>query len=311
MTLRHRRLAGLLGIVAATLVASLAYGQHSHHAGQAATSDTPGSRRVTMQELHEMGGVPQGWKFTLPGGDAARGREVFANLECYKCHAIKGESFPAAGGDAKNVGPELTGMGGHHPAEYFAESILSPNAVILTGPGYTGPDGRSIMPSFADSISVTQLVDLVAYLKSLTGGNEHDRHAGNSREGLAGPYRVRLVYMMSGDHDHAQGGHAHHAMGAGSGHLMAFITDRESNEPLPYLPVTATIQIAGKPVRTVRLAPMLGGRGFHYGTDVVLPEDTRRITLAIGGTTMAVMGASGERYKMPTTAAFDWEAAPK
>src|SRR2546422_3347053 len=37
------------------------------------------------------------------------------------------------------------------PAEYFAESILSPNAVILDGPGYTGPDGKSIMPSYARS----------------------------------------------------------------------------------------------------------------------------------------------------------------
>src|SRR6266540_5256091 len=65
-------------------------------------------------------------------------------------------------------------MGGMHPAEYFAESILSPNAVILEGPGYSGPDGTSIMPGYADSLSVTQLVDLVAFLKGLTGGgHEH------------------------------------------------------------------------------------------------------------------------------------------
>ena len=125
--------------------------------------------RVTMEELHRHGGVPRGWKFTLPPGDPAKGRQLFADLECYKCHAIEGGGFPSAGGDAKSVGPDLTGMGGQHPAEYFAESMLAPNRVIVLGPGFTGPDGLSIMPSFADSISLAQWVDLVAFLKSLTG----------------------------------------------------------------------------------------------------------------------------------------------
>jgi mono/diheme cytochrome c family protein len=126
-----------------------------------------------MEELHRNGGVPRGWKFTLPGGDAARGRRVFADLECYKCHAVAGGNFPPAGADPNNAGPELTGMGPYHPAEYFAESVLDSNAVIVEGPGYTGPDGRSIMPGYADSMTVTQLVDLVAYLRSLTAGEPH------------------------------------------------------------------------------------------------------------------------------------------
>jgi hypothetical protein len=108
-----------------------------------------------MEQLHQSGGVPPGWKFALPGGDPVKGRQVFADLECFKCHALQGETFPAPGGDAKNVGPELTGMGGQHPAEYFAESILTPNAVIVDGPGFVGPDGQSLMPSYADSLSVT------------------------------------------------------------------------------------------------------------------------------------------------------------
>ena len=92
---------------------------------------------------------------------------------------------------------------------------------------------------------------------------------------------------------------------------MAFITDRESDEPLPYLPVTAMIQGAGKAARTIQLVPMVGGRGFHYGADVSLPADTRKVTLAIGATTMAVMGASAERYKKPTSAVFDWRPDSK
>jgi hypothetical protein len=38
------------------------------------------------------------------------------------------------------------------------------------GPGYTGPDGRSKMPSYADTMTLKQLTDVVAYLKSPQGG---------------------------------------------------------------------------------------------------------------------------------------------
>ena len=325
----------LLALIVVGALVSTLYAEHQpsaqHQHGQTPTSQAPTSqapvsegtavtaptspapRRATMQELHEMGGVPRGWKFSLPsGGDVARGRELFVNLECYKCHNVQGEAFPEVTGDAKYVGPDLSGMGGHHPAEYFAESVLSPNAVIITSQGYTGPDGLSIMPSFADSVSVGELLDLVAYMKSLTDGGNHDHHhAGPRGEAVAGPYRVRLVYAGGGhQHDHHQG-HDHRAASKTSGHLMAFITDRESDEPLPYLPVTAMIQGAGKAARTIQLVPMVGGRGFHYGADVSLPADTRKVTLAIGATTMAVMGASAERYKKPTSAVFDWQPDSK
>jgi chemotaxis protein histidine kinase CheA len=47
------------------------------------------------------------------------------------------------------------------------ESVINPDAVIVEGPGYTGPDGRSIMPSYADRLTVAELLDLVAYLQTL------------------------------------------------------------------------------------------------------------------------------------------------
>ena len=78
------------------------------------------------------------------------------------------------------------GVGNHHPAEYFAESILSPNAIIVDAPGFIGPDGRSIMPSYADSLTVMQLVDLVGFLKSPEGG-----HGGHGGHGSAAPRRAR------------------------------------------------------------------------------------------------------------------------
>jgi mono/diheme cytochrome c family protein len=144
--------------------------QHQHKAEE----KPPPPIRTTMAALHASGGVPKGWKFLMPPGDPARGREAFVTLECFACHAVGGEDFPKSTKRGQEPGPELTGMGGHHPAEYLAESIVNPNRVIVQGPGYTGADGLSKMPDYGDVITVRQLTDLVAYLKSLTGGGMHD-----------------------------------------------------------------------------------------------------------------------------------------
>jgi hypothetical protein len=53
--------------------------------------------------------------------------------------------------------------------------------VIVVGTGYTGADGRSKMPSYAESMTLKQLIDVVAYLKSLTeGGMDHKAHMSGS-----------------------------------------------------------------------------------------------------------------------------------
>ena len=115
---------------------------------------------------HAAHGTPKGWNFTLPKGDPAKGRDVFAKFECYACHQVKGEKFPAPAERSK-VGPELSQMAPLHEAEYFAESVISPSAVIDKGKGYQAADGSSKMPSFNDSMTVQELIDLVAYLRSL------------------------------------------------------------------------------------------------------------------------------------------------
>ena len=142
---------------------------HSGHSQSPPKPEASKPARITMEELHKAGGVPPGWKFSLPPGNVAAGRKVFADLGCHSCHEVKGEQFPPA--EKRDAGPELTGMGSMHPAEYLAEAIVNPNAVIIEEPGFTGPDGLSKMPSFNDDLTVTQLINLVAYLKSLTGGH--------------------------------------------------------------------------------------------------------------------------------------------
>jgi len=162
----------VIGWIVTPLLIGLAVAASAqHHPSQPATEakEPPKSIRTTIDALHRGGGVPPGWKFTLPQGNAAAGRKVFVELGCHSCHEVKGEQFPA--GEKRDAGPELTGMGAAHPAEFLAEAIVNPNAVIIDEPGFTGPDGRSKMPTFNDDMTVAQLIDLVAYLKSLTGGH--------------------------------------------------------------------------------------------------------------------------------------------
>ena len=111
-------------------------------------------------------GTPAGWRFAWPAGDPARGRVIFAKYECFSCHEVRGEPF-AVPKDADKVGPELAAMGPAHQAEYFVEAIINPNAVIEGGKGYEAADGSSKMPSFNDTLTVQELLDLVAYLKAL------------------------------------------------------------------------------------------------------------------------------------------------
>jgi hypothetical protein len=316
--------------VALAAVAALALGplgparaQHAGHGAAAApapaaatpaaaTPAAPAAAKppapVTMEELHRGGGVPPGWKFTLPAGDPKTGRGIFAKLECNKCHEVKPD-FPRAGG-AGDVGSELTGMGGQHPAEYFAQSIVDPNAVIVAGPGFIGPDGRSIMPDYRDSLTFAELADLVAYIKSLDGGghgNQHHPPGPAAREQAAGPYRVRVEYKSGGhDHGHAAPGGTGAAAAKPTGHLMVFVADATTGEPVPYLPVTAVIAAGKAAPRTLRLVPMIGGTGFHYGAGVTLPAGTTKVTLNLGAAALMTMGGAAGRYSKPVTVSFDW-----
>jgi hypothetical protein len=286
--------------------------QHRPEHGTPAADRSAGTgARMTMDELHRAGGVPPGWRFSWPAGDATKGRDVFARLECYQCHEVKGDSFPPVTPDPSRRGPGLAGMGDHHPAEYFAEAILNPNAVVVTGPGHTGPDGRSIMPDYRDSLTLAETIDLVAYIRSLRGGDHAHHPAGAERERVGGPYRVRIDYATGGaghaHHHHHHHGQHQHGGGTGPGaHLMVFVSDAALGEPVPYLPVIARIHTGAAAPRVVKLNPMLGARGFHYGADVTVPDGTTRIVVAIGKPTVALMPATADRFARGAEVSFDW-----
>ena len=88
-------------------------------------------------------------------------------MECFACHKVAGEEVPKRDAKPTEVGPELTGMGEHHPLEYFFESVIYPNRVITQGHGFEGPDRRTTMPNYNHLLTVAEALDLVAYLGSL------------------------------------------------------------------------------------------------------------------------------------------------
>jgi len=126
----------------------------------------PPASRAPAPAPAQVHGTPKGWRFTWPKGDPAKGRDVFRKLECYSCHEVKGERFPGPS-DAARLGPELSAMGPVHPAEYLAEAVINPSAVVERNHGYTAPDGSSKMPSYGEALTLQETIDLVAYLKQL------------------------------------------------------------------------------------------------------------------------------------------------
>ena len=69
---------------------------------------------------------------SLKGGNVENGKEIFVTHavgQCAKCHKVDGD-----GGVA---GPELTGIGSRHDAEYLLESLVAPSAIVVPGYGLT------------------------------------------------------------------------------------------------------------------------------------------------------------------------------
>jgi hypothetical protein len=168
------------------------------------------------------------------------------------------------------------------------------------------------MPSYNDALTLEQWVNLVAYLKSLTGdeghgGHEpqaapgtsagHEMHGGHGghgpeREQTVGEYRVRIDYAEP---------EAEHR----PGYLRVVIADAVTGQPVPYLPVRARIG-AGRAARSVRLAPALDANGPYYAARVVVPDETETVTVFVGAATVRTTGVEQGRYRTSRAASFEW-----
>src|SRR6185369_5368082 len=100
-------------------------------AGGASAQPATAPLHISMEALHAAGGVPPGWQMALRPGDVQGGRQLFFEQGCHTCHVVQGANLPAVTPEQRRNGPELTGMGKHHPPLYFLESIVNPSAVVV------------------------------------------------------------------------------------------------------------------------------------------------------------------------------------
>ncbi|MDN4501850.1 c-type cytochrome [Alteromonadaceae bacterium BrNp21-10] len=106
--------------------------------------------------------------FSLPEGDAEAGKLVFVAYQCLACHSLKGLD------DSKTESqlPKKVFLGGDvNTTKTYGElvtSIINPSHKIALGykrEGYIDQAGQSRMRNYNDLMTVTELVDLVAFLQ--------------------------------------------------------------------------------------------------------------------------------------------------
>ena len=107
-------------------------------------------------------------KFTLPAGDAARGQDDFVKFRCYDCHRVHGVELPP--GEEPNKAIVELGGAVDHLNKYgdLVTAIVNPSHRLATGyaSALVSADGKSKMTVYNDVMTVTQLADLVAFLRS-------------------------------------------------------------------------------------------------------------------------------------------------
>lgn len=110
--------------------------------------------------------------FRLPDGDASMGQEAFVALECHRCHRVDGVALPEFAGEAPlsmELGGEVHRVKTHGQ---LVASIINPDHVIseqylakLPEGDRRGAEGGSPMPGANDTMTVTQMIDIVAFLQ--------------------------------------------------------------------------------------------------------------------------------------------------
>ena len=109
--------------------------------------------------------------FVLPDGDVALGEQVFTKYSCHGCHTIPGVDLPEIEPE-----PELViEIGGEvYRVKNYGElltSVINPNHEIspestakLETAGRT--DGSTPMPFYGDAMTITEMINLVAFLRA-------------------------------------------------------------------------------------------------------------------------------------------------
>lgn len=106
--------------------------------------------------------------FRLPDGNADRGLEAFADLQCHACHSIEGLELRYLGTGAADVklGGTVTRVKTYGE---LVTSIINPSHKLTPGyrPDEISTDGESLMmlAHVNEIMTVQQLIDVVAFLQ--------------------------------------------------------------------------------------------------------------------------------------------------
>jgi hypothetical protein len=113
-------------------------------------------------------GPQSGRGLRLPDGDIERGKQAFVEIGCPRCHEVAGVVAAAPEGDV----PTIIRLGGPvRRVETYGElvtSIVNPSHGIsrLHPAEHVAIGDESRMKDFNDTMTVAQLIDLVAFLQS-------------------------------------------------------------------------------------------------------------------------------------------------
>ena len=109
-----------------------------------------------------------------PASPAAAGEQLFTQLACSTCHKSEpGGRGPVLAGVFGSKVTLATGETVTADEDYLRESILNPTAKVVAG-------FQPIMPSFQGQVSEEGILQLITYLKSLSGEKTASAGAGSS-----------------------------------------------------------------------------------------------------------------------------------
>jgi sulfur-oxidizing protein SoxX len=106
--------------------------------------------------------------YTLPPGNVERGQAAFISFRCFDCHRVQGVELPT-GEEPDQVVVELGGSADDiRTYGDLVTAIINPSHNLAKGytPSLVAHDGKSRMTVYNDVMTVSQLVDIVAFLQA-------------------------------------------------------------------------------------------------------------------------------------------------
>lgn len=106
--------------------------------------------------------------FSLPEGNAERGREAFVYLQCHSCHTIAGTDLPQ---EPHAPEPPFVELGGEvsqvKTYGQLVTAIINPSHKLAEGypEEVVSEDGESKMPVYNEVMTVQELIDIVEFLQ--------------------------------------------------------------------------------------------------------------------------------------------------